>query len=118
MVKNKLLPHHLISRCLLFIISGTCCLNVAGLLTMAFSFSPFISLSYPYKTTMFIVIGISDLNLFSFDLCIFIIFFFDKILFFFQFNIWFLICIYNIFRFGHSTFNFLFFSFTLLSKFL
>jgi len=75
---------------------------------VTFFFYPFISFFYPDKTAMFIVIGISDSNLFSFDLCTFIIFF-DKILFFFQFNIWFLICIYNIFRFGHSTFNFLFF---------
>jgi len=67
-------------------------------------------LSYTEKSTLvFIIIDISNLLIlvFIFDF----LSFFLLLKYFFQFNPSILICIYNIFRFDHSTFDFLFFSF-------
>jgi len=89
--------------------------NVASLssitlsFSFSFSFSFLISLSYPNKYIMIlIVIGISD-SVLQVLISIFFSFFFVKVLFVFNLTLWFLICIYNIFRFNPSTFNFLFF---------
>jgi hypothetical protein len=61
MVKNRLLPYHLVSRCLLFYykwrMSFKCDRFIGSDPPPAF-----ISLFYPDKTTIFIVIGISDSN--------------------------------------------------------
>jgi len=83
-----------------------------------FSFSPFISLFYPDKYIMILIVIFFKFRSFSFDWCFLVIFFFCWSFIFFQFNFWFLICIYKVFQFGPSTFNFLFFFFFLLLRFL
>jgi len=92
------------------IIDSACSPNVVGvsLVTLSF-FTSFISLSYLGEYTMvLIVIVISDSSL------LVLITFLSHFSFYwnficFQFNPWCLICIYKIFRFGPSTFNFLIF---------
>jgi hypothetical protein len=89
--------------------SSACQANIAGLLpvTLSFLFFPLISLSYPDKyIIILIVIVISYFILLVLISIFFFIFPFVNVLIFFQFNPWFLICVNNVFWFGHSTFYF------------
>jgi len=112
------LPKHLISYCLLFHYKWHMLFKCGRFIDGGLFFPSLHLSSTPIKLRCSLLL-VFQIQTFLILIYVFSLFsFLIKFYFFFQFNIWFLICIYNIFRFGYSTFNFLFFSFTLLSKFL
>jgi hypothetical protein len=98
--------YSLLSPLLLWVV----CVIIRWPVYRQWSFPPFISLLHREKHFSPHYYWYFKFTHFSFYLWFFVIFPFVKV-FFFQFNPSILICIYNIFRFDHSTFDFLFFFF-------
>jgi len=96
------------------IIDSACSPNIVSvsLVTLSF-FSSFISLSYLGEYTMVLIVIVTVTVISNSSLLVLITFFshfsFHWNFICFQFNPWCLICVYKVFRFGPSTFNFLIF---------
>jgi len=118
-VKNKFSLSHFIPHCLLIHYGWCVSSKYSRFITnnpffffLNFSLLPLINTLW---SSLLLVFRIQS---FEFWFLYFFIFHFVKVLFVYNWTIRFLICIYNVFRFNPSTFNFLFFCFFLVKIFM